>query len=119
MISPDPRATLILNLQWYQELHNRRFHHDIYVLSKMRKVSHLVHHLSKYINAEEVSDNLLVDIFACTLSIASALNIDIGKTVGEDYTGLFNQCVFTKRYYHFFTTLIWDVFSTQKEVEHA
>ena len=36
------------DLQWFQTRHNKEYHHDINVLTKANKISHHIHHISKY-----------------------------------------------------------------------
>lgn len=69
----------LLNAQWYQYLHDRDYHHDVYVMPIMKKVSHLTHHLIKY-NHGLKPDNYHADTLACLLSMAGALNISLTKS---------------------------------------
>lgn len=68
----------LINVQFYQHMHDAKYHHDIFVLTKMRKVSHLTHHLIKYNNGIR-GEHYYADSLACILSMANAFNIHLSK----------------------------------------
>lgn len=67
----------IISLMFYQHCHDKNYHHDIYVLSRQRKLNHLIHHLHKYNNSSIKPANWLEDTLACVLSMATAMNMHL------------------------------------------
>lgn len=66
-----------LELQYRQELHDRFYHQDIYVLSKKDRLAHLVLHHTKYITkifAGEGNVKVLIDGVIVCLSIMNVCN---------------------------------------------
>ncbi len=79
----------LLNLTWYQRMHDKNYHRDIYHMPTMQRIQHLVNHISKYhrreFNVASLNRNELLfkDTLACIFSIADALNVDLGKYIGD------------------------------------
>ncbi|ADG59917.1 hypothetical protein Acj9p017 [Acinetobacter phage Acj9] len=69
----------IIDLQYFQELHDQHYHKDVYGLPLMRRLGHLHNHLVKY-DANDLKRNAsYADALACILSMANALNLDITR----------------------------------------
>lgn len=81
------------DVMWFQHKHDQTYHHDIAVLPLMRRLSHLNHHLVKYIGriqkfkvvgadvTKEITDSLI-----CCISAISVLAIHTdGKSVIDFY----------------------------------
>lgn len=79
----------LIDLQWYQHLHDKNYHHDVYVMQNMKRIQHLVNHISKYHrrNFNETDTNpekhLYKDTIACIFSIAGTLGFDLTKVANE------------------------------------
>ncbi|ADI96256.1 conserved hypothetical protein [Acinetobacter phage Ac42] len=73
----------ILDLQFFQEMHDRRYHTDVYHLPLMRRVSHLHNHLTKYSATPNRMLSSYSDALACMLSISNALNVDLAKEMSK------------------------------------
>lgn len=79
-----------LSLMWFQEVHNRNYHQDIYHLPPMRQLAHFNNHLVKY-NAEidraldlgQTLHGKILDGMICCLSALSRLNYNIARHVDE------------------------------------
>lgn len=67
----------IIDLQYFQELHDKRYHLDIYSKPLMTRVAHLHQHLVKYSSSEVKRNQTYPDALACVLSIANAINLNI------------------------------------------
>lgn len=74
----------IINLQYFQELHDRRYHVDIHSLPLMRRISHLHQHLVKYSSSPVKRDSTYPDALACILSMANAFNLNITHGFGQN-----------------------------------
>lgn len=72
----------IIDLMFYQYLHDKNYHHDIYVLNRKARLNHLVHHLHKYNNAGIKPAMWLEDMLACILSLAGTMNLHLDKVLG-------------------------------------
>lgn len=72
----------ILDIQFYQYLHDRKYHHDINVMKTFNKISHLQHHLVKYSNGVR-KDDYFTDTLACLLSMADTINCSIVKELNK------------------------------------
>lgn len=73
----------IIDLMFYQYLHDKNYHHDIYVLNRKARLNHLVHHLHKYNNAGIKPAFWLEDMLACILSMAGTMNLHLDKELGN------------------------------------
>lgn len=74
-----------------QRQHDEQAHRDVYFLDSRSRMSHLVHHFSKYagrLSGESTSPDVLtrtiVDAFIVGLSAAELLRIDIGTALTAD-----------------------------------
>jgi hypothetical protein len=74
----------VIDLQYFQELHDRRYHVDIHSLPLMRRVAHLHQHLVKYSSSTVKRDQTYPDALACLLSMANAFNLSIPKGFGQN-----------------------------------
>lgn len=90
IVNIDRKAAVKLTfveLMWYQHVHDKDYHHDIFVMPTMRRIQHLVNHISKYHRRNfnetnmERTTHLYKDTLACIFSIAGTLGYDIGKGV--------------------------------------
>ena len=72
----------VIDLQYFQELHDRRYHVDIHSLPLMRRVAHLHQHLVKYSSSTVKRDQTYPDALACLLSMANAFNLNISNGFG-------------------------------------
>ena len=72
----------VIDLQYFQELHDRRYHVDIHSLPLMRRVAHLHQHLVKYSSSTVKRDKTYPDALACLFSMANAFNLNITKGFG-------------------------------------
>ena len=79
----------IINLQYFQELHDRRYHVDIHSLPLMRRISHLHQHLVKYSSSPVKRDQTYPDALACILSMANAFNLSITHGFGQNEYAIF------------------------------
>lgn len=79
----------IINLQYFQELHDRRYHVDIHSLPLMRRISHLHQHLVKYSSSPVKRDQTYPDALACILSMANAFNLNITCGFGQNEYAIF------------------------------
>ena len=79
----------IINLQYFQELHDRRYHVDIHSLPLMRRISHLHQHLVKYSSSSVKRDQTYPDALACILSMANAFNLSITHGFGQNEYAIF------------------------------
>ena len=79
----------IINLQYFQELHDRRYHVDIHSLPLMRRISHLHQHLVKYSSSSVNRDQTYPDALACILSMANAFNLNITCGFGQNEYAIF------------------------------
>lgn len=69
----------ILEMQFFQLLHDQDYHSDINTMSTMGKLNHLNNHLIKYmINPVSVLKTTQ-DQLACLLSMANTIKLDIAK----------------------------------------
>ena len=66
----------ILDLQFFQDMHDRQYHKDIYHMPLIRRVSHLYNHLDKYASTPNRMGESYPDALACMLSMANALNVN-------------------------------------------
>lgn len=86
----------ILDIQFYQYMHDRKYHHDINVMKTFNKISHLQHHLIKYSNGNK-KDDYYSDTFACLLSMADTINCSMVKELNKleipTPTGTFNDII--------------------------
>lgn len=73
----------LLDLQYYQYLHDERYHKDIAVLTPVRRLSHLTSHLVKY-TSNLPSDTYYEDTYAVLLSMANVMRLDLGKACSTD-----------------------------------
>ena len=80
----------IFDLQYFQELHDRRYHVDIHSLPLMRRIAHLHNHLVKYASSDVKRTQTYPAAVACIFSIANALNFNISNGFGK-----VEQAVFT------------------------
>lgn len=80
----------LIKLQWYQELHDKHFHRDVWVMSNMKRLSHLSSHLVKYTQGMP-QPNTWVDMLACTLSIANTFNLSFTRMYVR--LGYHAQCI--------------------------
>lgn len=82
----------ILTLQYFQEMHDRQYHADIYTLPLMRRLAHLHNHLTKYCVNKVVRADTYPKALACLLSMANALNVNVevkmSKWSGEIVSGV-------------------------------
>lgn len=69
----------LLEMQYFQELHDRQYHIDIYHMQTFKRIAHLHQHLVKYSGANVI--NRSQDALACILSMANTLNINISKSL--------------------------------------
>lgn len=67
----------ICDLQYFQEMHDRRYHPDIHGKPLMVRVAHLHQHLVKYSSSDVKRNQTYPDALACIFSIANALNLNI------------------------------------------
>lgn len=74
-------STTILDLQWYQHLHDGRYHRDIAVMPTMRRLNHLTHHLVKYSDNPHKGADYYTDSIACILSMAGGFNMSLAKAM--------------------------------------
>lgn len=74
----------ILMLQYFQELHDKQYHFDIYSKPLIDRLSHLFKHLVKYSSTELKRVSTYPDALACVLSMANVLNMDISKELEKD-----------------------------------
>ena len=79
----------IINLQYFQELHDHRYHVDIHSLPLMRRISHLHQHLVKYSSSSVKRDQTYPDALACILSMANAFNLSITHGFGQNEYAIF------------------------------
>ena len=79
----------IINLQYFQELHDHRYHVDIHSLPLMRRISHLHQHLVKYSSSPVKRDQTYPDALACILSMANAFNLNITCGFGQNEYAIF------------------------------
>ena len=79
----------IINLQYFQELHDHRYHVDIHSLPLMRRISHLHQHLVKYSSSPVKRDQTYPDALACILSMANAFNLSITHGFGQNEYAIF------------------------------
>lgn len=68
----------MIDLQWFQNMHDRNFHHDVWIMSNMKRLGHLNNHLVKYTQGMPRSSTW-VDMLACTLSIANTFNLSFTR----------------------------------------
>lgn len=82
----QPTAISIHDIVWYQKQHDSHFHQDIAYLPLMKRMSHLTHHLNKYVSAiDNVRDHLYEDLLATVISMAGALNMSLSKHLSNIY----------------------------------
>lgn len=74
-----------------QRQHDEQAHRDVYFLDSRSRMSHLVHHFSKYAGrlsgettSSEVLTRTIVDAFIVALSAAELLRIDVGAELTTD-----------------------------------
>lgn len=72
----------IYDLQYFQELHDRRYHQDIYQKPLLARIAHLHQHLVKYNSSPMKRSQTYPDAIACLLSMANALNMNITTGFG-------------------------------------
>lgn len=92
MVIPNMTSTSLplIKLQWYQELHDKYFHRDVWVMSNMKRLSHLSSHLVKYTQGMS-QPNTWIDMLACTLSIANTFNLSFTRMYVR--LGYHAQCI--------------------------
>lgn len=73
----------IIDLQYFQQLHDCTYHGDIYYMPLMKRLDHLYKHMIKYNRSDLNRFNTYSDSFACILSMANALNLDLSKGIEE------------------------------------
>ena len=73
----------LLELQYFQELHDKRYHVDIYAKPLMGRLSHLVNHLNKYAASDLRRQSSYEDALACILSMANALNVNLADAISD------------------------------------
>jgi hypothetical protein len=71
------------DIQYYQELHDKRYHVDIYTMPLLKRIAHLHQHLVKYTNSRVSSETKQEDMLACILSIANALGVRLSVELRE------------------------------------
>ena len=79
----------IINLQYFQELHDHRYHVDIHSLPLMRRISHLHQHLVQYSSSSVKRDQTYPDALTCILSMANAFNLSIIHGFGQNEYAIF------------------------------
>lgn len=72
-----------LDLCWHQHIHDSVAHRDIVVLPKMKRLSHLNHHMTKYLNRISNEAEVFADMLAVTLSATFAFQFDLGKELAK------------------------------------
>lgn len=73
----------ILNFQYFQELHDKRYHVDIYSKPLMARLAHLHQHLIKYSANIYQRQAHYQDSLACLLSMANSLNMNIAEELSK------------------------------------
>ena len=73
----------IIDLMFYQHCHDRKYHHDIYVMTRKNRLNHLVHHLHKYNNARIKPKYWMEDTLACLLSMAGTTNLHLDRAITD------------------------------------
>ncbi len=73
----------VIDLMFYQYLHDKNYHHDIYVLNRKARLNHLIHHLHKYNNSGIKPAHWLEDMLACILSMAGTMNLHLDKELSK------------------------------------
>lgn len=78
----------LIQIQYFQHLHDSKYHLDIFSMPTFRRVAHLHQHLIKYSGT-----NRFEDAIACILSMANTLNIDIQKGLVKNFVNVtsFNE----------------------------
>lgn len=73
----------LLDLTWYQRQHDQNYHHDVWIMPAMGKISHLTHHLNKYITRIGVDKNAEIDIFVTVLSMSTVFPTNLGTVIAS------------------------------------
>lgn len=73
----------LIELQYFQDMHDRRYHADIYGLPLMRRMAHLHNHMVKYSANKVRRLDSHCDAIACLLSMANALNISLSAVLSK------------------------------------
>lgn len=71
----------IISLQWFQEMHDAKYHRDVCTMPRMQRLTHLHQHLVKYSASELKRTETYPKALACLLSMANTLNVDIATAV--------------------------------------
>lgn len=71
------------DLMFYQHCHDKNYHHDIFILSRQKRLNHLIHHLHKYNMAAVKPAHWIEDMFACLLSMAGTMNMHLSQEIGK------------------------------------
>lgn len=69
----------LTHLQYFQHLHDKTYHEDVYALPLVRKLSHLYSHLVKYSSSDFKRNDTYSDALACILSMANSLNLSLSR----------------------------------------
>lgn len=72
------KSLSLIKLQWFQYMHDKNFHHDVYIMPNMKRLGHLTNHLVKYTQGMP-RPSTWVDMLACTLSIANTFNLSFTR----------------------------------------
>ena len=79
-----------MELQYFQELHDRRYHLDIYAKPLCQRVAHLHQHLVKYSVNEMKQTQTFHDTLACLLSMSNAINVNLTNAYATRHQGVFS-----------------------------
>lgn len=90
----------LLELQYFQELHDKRYHVDIYAKPLMGRLSHLVNHLNKYAASDLRRQSSYEDALACILSMANALNLNLADAISDTTQQIVMNLSEVPRQYH-------------------
>lgn len=90
----------LIELQYFQELHDRQYHVDIYSKPLMGRLSHLLNHLNKYASSDLRRQSSYEDSLACILSMANALNVNLANAVSKTTHQIVMDLSHLLRQYH-------------------
>lgn len=80
----------LLELQYFQELHDKQYHIDIYSKPLMSRLTHLHQHLIKYSKSEYDRNHTRPKAIACILSMSNALNVNLSESLSSYYKKYIN-----------------------------
>lgn len=75
----------LLELQYFQELHDKQYHVDIYSKSLMARLTHLHQHLIKYSKSSYDRFHTRSKAIACILSMANSINLNLSDSLTSTY----------------------------------